>query len=105
VCYDVALSKMIKVDGFSVPAEKDSRRGQEISQRFRKMICTSDHLDESANCEVPPIAVAERFGSVARLAGRDHHEGCCMHIAVIRKCGQGRARGTQVGQGGGNERM
>ena len=62
--YGVVLGEVIKVDGQSFAAEEDSGDGQEISQRFRKMINLLDRMNESADCEVFAVVVADISESV-----------------------------------------
>ena len=60
VFYDVVLRETIEVDGSSVPAEKDTSQGQEVSQGFRKVIYELDRLDEIVDREVPAVAITKQ---------------------------------------------
>ena len=55
---DVVFGETIKVDSSPIPAEKDSREGQEIGQRFSEMIHALHCLDENVDCEVSAVTIA-----------------------------------------------
>lgn len=56
---DVVFGETIKVDGSSIPTEKDTRKGQEISQWFCKVVHTLHRPDEGVDCEVPAVTVTD----------------------------------------------
>ena len=62
--YDVVFGKTIKVNRFSITTEEDSRDGQEVRQRFRKVVYALYRFDEILYCKVPAVAIAGAGWSV-----------------------------------------
>lgn len=55
--YHVVFRETVKVKSSSIPAEKYTRKSQEISQRFREVVYVLYRLDEDVYCEIPAVAI------------------------------------------------